>query len=349
VGCSSEDETPQNNNNTTSAACEITDLESPPLYAGPVECNELACTNLASVASCPKNECMYQSEQTGAVKNFRMGRIRMWAPGSLVPLAPIAVNPNVNAKCANEGTESFSWLIQVDTANNTVKTGGARAAADSKTFSFLDESVNTADLEAICPGFKGPTDPVTLNAVTSPITTEGGAFTTPRIDLINVPIFDTSGLPIILPLRDAYLKGVKIEGSCIGKWDPQYWCGSDTLGWTTGGAIIAKITAEDADRVPVKTAGCQSLCAILVNDSTKTDGKVCKRGADGKVPEIGTHCAGGEGCKNAFLLSATFGAYGVEITGTTQPPPDAGNDTATEDTATDDTGTEDAADDAAAD
>lgn len=30
--------------------------------------------------------------------------------------------------------------------------------------------------------------------------------------------------------------------------------------------------------------------------------------------EIGTHCVGGTGCKNAFLLSTTFGSYGVTIT-----------------------------------
>jgi len=44
------------------------------------------------------------------------------------------------------------------------------------------------------------------------------------------------------------------------------------------------------------------------------DGKVCKRGPDGKVPEIGDACIGGTSCKNAWLFSATFGSYGVTIT-----------------------------------
>lgn len=54
---------------------------------------------------------------------------------------------------------------------------------------------------------------------------------------------------------------------------------------------------------------------ILVNDVTKTDGKRCKRGPDGKVPEIGNSCLGGTGCKNACLLSTSFGAYGVAASG----------------------------------
>ena len=49
------------------------------------------------------------------------------------------------------------------------------------------------------------------------------------------------------------------------------------------------------------------------NDATKTDGRVCKR-VNGVVPEIGTTCVGGTSCKNAFQFSATFGAYGVDIT-----------------------------------
>ncbi|MBI2388273.1 MAG: hypothetical protein HYV09_01540 [Deltaproteobacteria bacterium] len=317
---------------------EPTDIENPPIACGPEGGGAPACSSTDKVGTCPNNACMYRTEQTGPTKNFRMGRIRLWAPSSLMNLAAIAVDPNVNARCANSGSESFTWLMQVDTAAKTLRTGGSRGSTDDTTFAFLEESVDASKVEGICPGFVGPKDPVDLRPVTTTYTETDGAFTTPKMALINVPIFDSSGVPIILPLREAMLKSVKMDGSCVGKYEKKYWCDGDSLGWTTGGAIIAKITAEDADRVPVKSAGCQSLCAILVNDSTKTEGKVCKRGPDGKVPEIGTTCLGGTGCKNAFQLSATFGAYGVTIT--TSAPADAGTDTGGGDTG----GSSDAAD-----
>lgn len=324
---------------------EVKDPLDPPLTCGPAESGATKCSTTAKVETCPKNDCMYTVEQTGTTKNFRMGRIRLWSPAALLSLTSIAVDPNVNATCANSGTESFTWLMQVDTAAKKIKTGGARAGVESRDFAFLTEKVDASKVADICPGFVGPKDPVDLSPVTSDITLDGDKFTTPQIAQINVPIFDTSGVPIILPLREAFIKNAQIKGSCIGKFEKDYWCDGTTLGWTTGGAIIAKITAEDADRVPVKSASCQSLCAILVNDATKTDGKVCKR-VDGKIPEIGTHCVGGATCKNAFLLSATFGAYGVNITGSA-PPGDTGTETGSEtggDTGTGETSVSDAAD-----
>lgn len=341
TGCGS-DETPAAKV-PSGGTCELSDPLDPPLGASPESCGAVKCSTTTKVAECPNNECMYQVAQTGPIKNFRMGRIRLWSPDALLSLTSIAVDPNVNAKCANGGSESFTWLMQVDTAAKTIKTGGARVGTASKDFAFLAEKVNAASVDAICPGFKGPTDPVDLAPVNSTITFEGEKFTTPQIPQINVPIFDSSGVPIILPLREAFIKNATINGSCIGKYQKDFWCDGDSLGWTTGGAIIAKITAEDADRVPVKSASCQSLCAILVNDSTKTDGKVCKKGPDGKIPEIGTHCVGGTACKNAFLLSATFGAYGVNISGTPSPPADSGTDTGGGDTGTAETSVSDSA------
>jgi hypothetical protein len=320
------------------------DLEKPPIGGTPAECGATACSSTTKVDGCPANACMSQADQTGPTKNFRMGRIKLWKPDALLSLAGIAVDPNVNAKCANGGTESFTWLIQLDTATKTIKTGGSRGSADSKKFAFLDESVKGAALESICPGFKGPTEEIDLRPVTGTYKENAdGSISSPRIERVNVPIFDTSGIPIILPLREAELKDITVKGNCIGGYDKKFWCDGDSLGWTTGGAVVAKMTAEEADRVPVKSAGCQSLCAILVNDSTKTDGKVCKRGPDGKVPEIGTTCLGGTGCKNAFLLSATFGAYGVEITGAAPPPSDAGTDSGSSDAGGSDAGATDAA------
>lgn len=353
MGCS-EDEKPKTQPAPITECDEAKDPLNPPIACGPAEAEAPKCSSTSNVASCPASECMATVEQTGTTKNLRMGRIRLWAPASLQSLAAIAVDPNVNPKCANNGAESFTWLIQVDESTKKVKTGGARASTDNgKTFGFLDESVNAAKLNDICPGFltegelTGAAE-VDLRPVTADYRTNSdGSISMGPVPLINVPIFDSSGLPIILPLRSASINNTTIKGSCVGKFEKDYWCDGDTLGWTTGGAIIAKITAEDADRVPVKSAGCQSLCAILANDATKTEGKRCKR-VGGKVPEIGTHCAAeGGSCKDSFLLSATFGAYGVNITTVAPPPMDSGTDTGSDtggDTGSGDTGVSDAAD-----
>lgn len=337
TGCSSSDAAPAGPGPTT-VQCDITDPLNPPIEASPELCDAPKCTNTTKVDKCPANGCMSVVEQTGDVKNFRMGRIRLWQPQALLSLTSIAVDPNVNPACFNNGTETFTWLIQYDSKKNTITTGGSRASKDGgRTFAFLTgEKANAADLEGVCPGFKGPAEPIDLSPVVSTVMGDGTTgFTTPKIPKINVPIFDaTTGVPIILPLSQAYLQNVKIKGSCIGSWDKTYFCDGDSLGWTTGGAVIAKITAEEADRVPVKSAGCQSLCAILVNDASKTDKGTCKKGPDGKIPAIGNACVNGTGeCNDAFLLSATFGAYGVDI-GTASPPTDSG----VTDTGSDDTG-----------
>jgi len=235
----------------------------------------------------------------------------------------------------NNGSESFNWLVQIDRKNNKLKTGGARKSTDHKTFAFLDgEKVDGSALDSICPGFKGPADPVDMSAIEFPITFTGNTFKTDKLPKVNIPIFDGT-VPIILPIVDGLIKQVTIsaDGNCIGKWSKDFWCDGDTLGWQTDGVLTGKITVEDADKVPVKTAGCQSLCAILANDASKTSGKLCKRGPDGKIPNIGDAKVLVD--NDSFQLSATFAASGVTISSTSPPgdtgPADTGSDAATGD------------------
>lgn len=299
--------------------CKLTDPLAPPIACGPIEGGATVCSSTTKVASCPMDSgCMATVKQSGPLLDHRIGRLRLWAPDALLSLTSIAFDPNINARCANSGTESFNWLLQINRTARTLKTGSAKPSADGVKFSFLDESFSGASTSAICPGFVGPTAPLDLRPVTVEYAVVGAGLETGEetllIPSLNVAIYDSSGIPIVLPLRQARFRVASLDDTtCIGSWNKSYWCDGDSLGWTTGGRVVAKITAEDADRVPIKSAGCQSLCAILVNDATKTDGKTCKRGPDGKIPEIGTHCVGGTSCKNAFLFSATFGSYGIDI------------------------------------
>jgi hypothetical protein len=296
-----------------SGTCAMGNLLNPPLGCGPSGASP--CGSTTNVASCPTdNACMAPVKQTAPVLEHRVGRLRLWVPYALRALAPIAFDPNINSRCANNGSEGFSWLLRIDTATKTLQTGPSRASSDGATFAFLNESYSGSDASKICPGFVGPTTPVALRAETAPLFTSGAGLIA-LIPTLTLTIFDSAGIPLLLPFRDARIRlGSVADPTCIGKWDRSYWCDGDTLGWTDGASLVAKISVEDADRVPVRSAGCQSLCAILANDATKTEGKVCKRGPDGKVPPIGNTCVGGEGCNDAWWFSATFSSYGVNIT-----------------------------------
>jgi hypothetical protein len=334
----------------TNAGCDqstASDRCNPPGKCGPTDYSDAVCHNTSTVDGCPSDTaCMATAKQSGNVLNYRMGRIHLYAPASLLSLESIAVTPFVSSSCVDHTNgEGFSWLIQVDKSTNTIVTGGARKSADHVNFSFLQgETVNPSDLGLLCPGFgTNGGSPITLAPVTGKVHWNGNTFSTDLVPKINIPIFDSTVVtnpPVILPLQEAYMKNVTIssDSNCIGSWQKDYFCG-DSKGWTTDGVLIGKITADDADQVPVKTAGCQSLCKLLVNDASKSDGNFCKKGPDGKhvLAGIGDACVGGVGCNNAFLLSATFGAYGVNITAVSTTG-DAGTETGT------DAGTSDAAD-----
>ncbi len=291
--------------------------------------------------TCPTDTaCMAPVKQSGDVLNYRMGRITLWAPASLVSLQGMAVTPFVDPSCMTPSTgEGFSWLMQLDRSKNTLLTGGANKSTDHKTFSFLTgQTVDPSKLDLLCPG-KGfgqaGAQPVPLDPVTVKVSWSGNTFSTEMLQKINIPIFDTtvaSNPPVILPLQEAYMKDVTVsaDNNCIGSWDSNYYCGVSE-GWTTDGVLIGKITADDADQVPVSKVGCSSLCALLVGDATKTDSTGhCLKGSDGKVVAgYGDSCVGGQGCNNAFLLSATFSAYGVAITNAPTPS-DAGADSASD-------------------
>lgn len=287
-------------------------IDCPPL-SGPTPSS---CSSLEKVRTCPTDDpCMAPVRQSGPVLSHRIGRLRFWEPSSLLNLAAIAFDRNVNAHCANSGTEGLSWLLRIDRERDALATGSARPSSDGRTFTFVREAWSGDVLSSACPGFAGPPAPMEVKEMGARTTKAGAGFLSEPIAELNLALFDSSGVPTVLPLREVTIRADSIaDPTCIGAWDAKLWCDGETLGWTTGGIITAKISVADADRVPVRDAGCQSLCAILVNDATYVDGKVCRRGPDGKVDVPGTDCLGGSGCKNAFRLGMSFASYGVTIT-----------------------------------
>ena len=290
----------------------VKDPENPPIGCGP-DPGVPKCSSIVPVASCPTdNPCMARAKPTAPNLDFRIGRLRFYLPDALLSLTALAIDPNVNPKCDNNGNDALNWMMRFDTSKNTLLTGGAPKSTDGgTTYALSHGTVDASALGAICPGFVGPATPIALDPVTVAFKTGSDGYTSASIAKLNLPIFEGS-VPFILPLSDLQVRHAKSsDGVCIGAWSRDFWCDGDSLGWTTGGAIVAKILAEDADRVPVRTAGCQSLCAIQANDSSKVTGKLCKRGADGKIPPIGDTTLSAP--NDAFLLSATFAAYGVKI------------------------------------
>lgn len=297
---------------TRPATCSMPNPIDPPIGCGPAASGAPACSSTKGVETCPTDTaCMATVKQTDAVRNHRIGRLRIWAPMPLLSLTPIVVDPNISARCANGGSETFNWLLRF--SGTTLRTGPARPTTGT-TYTFMDETFTGTSAASICPGFVGPSAPLPLRAESTSVIVSGVSASTAPIPALNATIFDSTGMPLVLPLRDVRFKfGNLSDPNCVGSWNKNYWCDGDTLGWTDGGSIVAKISVEDADRVPIRSAGCQSLCAILVNDATKTEGKACKRGSDGKVLAKGDACISGEGCNDAWLFSATFSSYGVNI------------------------------------
>lgn len=303
------------------AGCDSGDAPAPLNDAGPScppictrDATAAKCSDLSKVATCPAHPCMAAVPQSGTVSNLRISRQLALAPLSLVNIARSAINPNVNPRCFNEGRDSFNWLIQIDKKAGTIKMGGARPAADGKTYKFLDEDVDGSTLGIVCPGFVGAS--VSLRPKTVKFTLADEKYRSEVVDKLNMPIY-LEAIPIVLPLTEVRFSEVLLsfDGSCVGTWERDYWCDEVSLGWTTAGQIEGKILVSDADKVPVKSLGCQSLCSLLVNDATKTDPttNTCKKNADGSYPELGDTCIGGTGCKNAWTLRTGFAAYGVTI------------------------------------
>ncbi len=269
------------------------------------------CTTVDKVGTCPTDTpCMAAVKQgpieSGRALEHRIGRLRLWKPDSVLPLTGILIDPNVRARCANAGTEALSWLFRVDRGTSTFTTGMSRPSADGKTFSFVEES---AGLEAACPELGA--GPIGVAPATAVLPSSQGVDV--RLPSLALTIFRPESTTIF-PLRDVafFIPTFGAAGSCVGSFDPDRWCDGDSEGWTTNGRITAKISLEDADTVPIPSAGCQTLCAILVNDATKTEGRRCRR-VDGRVPEWGDACIGGGACKNALHFEATFASYGVDI------------------------------------
>jgi hypothetical protein len=310
---------------TTSRCASAANPLVPPIACGPNDEVPLPnCGGSDAVSGCPSDSaCMARVKPTGTTTSLRVGKFRLWSPNALISLQSIIVDPEVNPTCFDNGQDTYNWLMRVDTAANTVTMGGAMSSTDGgASYTFVNTTITSSTYTAICPNFVGNgVSSFDLSPKTSPITFTGDAFTSAPVDYIGMPIYNATvpgNVPVVLPLHNAFGKDIILSAdkACIGSWTRADWCGPASGGWTTGGTLLAQITLEDADNVPIPQVQCRSLCYLLVNDDSKRDGDHCKRDATtGKIAEYGDSCVGGTGCKNAYWLSATFAAFAVNVSG----------------------------------
>jgi hypothetical protein len=279
--------------------------------------------------------CLGLVDNSGKTKfGLRMSELDITAPpalanGTVQMVVSSAVAPT-NAACNLDGTATFSWLLQFDTAAGTLRTGGAKPVMDpTMGYSF--------DIETIT---QGPTmfnvAPVTYMTMPDPKT---GVFTvTAGQDLI-VPIFLTSAgtTVVLLPLHQARMVMGTLSASqnCIGSYNATGLLTAHTcqpFGNVTqfidGGSLDGYITLEQADKVLITALG-QSLCALLAGGATLdggpnpdvmtgTSGLVCTRDTSNNIVFRGSWCnatnaAATATCYDSVQLTAKFAASSVLI------------------------------------
>jgi len=279
-------------------------------------------------ASCKATDktCIGLVDNAGQTKfGLRMSELDVTKPAALTSgIVASVVAGNVlsnNAGCNLNGTGTFTWLLQFDTAASTLKTGGAKPVADESTgYSFVDDMV-TQGAQTF------HIQPITFDGVKPDAS---GNFTvTTGTDLL-VPIYlDTAATSVvILPLKNARLAmgTLSNNNNCIGKYnaeglDPANTCLADPKNPTfvTAASLDGLITLEDADTVIVAQL-MQSLCVLLSGNASMygqkaSDGTTyCKRDASNVILFQGDSCSmAGQTCKDAVTLTADFAASSVLI------------------------------------
>lgn len=269
----------------------------------------VACPSTSEVATCPGGSCMAQAIPSDGRSTFRIAFLHFERNIGLLP--DLDFSNELRARCMDKGSEALNWVFEIDRSRSTLRTGPA-VSSDGKRYSLLDTKV-TSNPDALCPGFAGTENlevrPVEAVARFGP----NGYFGSDPIPYAALTIASPAGTVAVLRLHDLVLSGWTSAGdTCIGRWNAPAWCGA-TQGWTSLCAgISAKILVEDAERMPLPSSKCRSVCSVLA-DAKHSDGLHCVRGADGAIGEIGDACVGGTGCKNAFEVRAAYGAYAVAL------------------------------------
>jgi hypothetical protein len=272
--------------------------------------------------SCPAvvADCLGLYDYSGQPSfTLRMAQLSITRPPVLISdifYSIIGDGVNINLPTCNvSGKGTFSWLLQFDTTQGTLTTGGAKPKADpTQGFCFEQDPAHGI----------GPTQ------VDAPIAADG-SFQAAAIDFLSIPIYlDLTATSYVqLPLHDVHIDGtVSPDHNCIGSFnanglDPVNNCKPDLdLGieyFLNGATLKGYILLEDADSVVVLALN-QSLCVLLSGDpATYGDGgdpMRCKRTAGNKIALLGDWCSttnAAGGCQDSMRMEAGIAASSVRL------------------------------------
>ncbi len=259
-----------------------------------------------------KSTCLPIGDNKGkTVQDFRIRRLNIATPealaGPLIQDTVVTLNISLAEKsCAEQGKGLFTWLLEVDRANNTLTTGGAPPPTDAigQGFCFARFDLGATKIAPI----------------TSKIAFDGDTFHSLEPQKLGIPIFLDQSVAsvIVLPITDVKVEGVTIsdDGQCIGHLNPlalDQNCMDDSLcaKWQTSGSLGGFITLEEADGVKIAILNNKSLCAFLSGEIES-----CARDGAGKILFQGDFCSKDKtpgSCADSVWLAATFAASAAKI------------------------------------
>lgn len=288
----------------------------------PMSCNTSPCTSGSPCLA------MGVDNSGKSVADLRIRRLDVSAPPALAKsfVQKTVLNQGIDLHgfCGENGDGTFSWLIQLDTANNKVTTGGAPPTMDpfGAGYCFVNKSI----------------DGLPVGPITVPMTKgSDGTWASGVIQKLYVPIYPPMLSPIVLPISGATVKGVTLspDNNCIGSYNPNAItsvtgnvCTDDITAcdrWLTAGALGGYITLEESDKVYVPQLS-ESLCVLLTGgvsvDTSDPNEKKCGR-TNGVINVKGDYCSTSNspgGCGDSYWLAAAFAASAAKISPTPNQP-----------------------------
>jgi hypothetical protein len=223
--------------------------------------------------------------------------------------------------CNQNGTALFSWLLQLDTAASTLKTGGAKPVADPMTgYSFDDETIGAFHVQpAIFPNVAPDT--------------AGNFSVATGVDLVMPVFLNAAGTSsVLLPMHQARITQSTLSSNndCIGNYnaaglDPANSCNPDSThpAFLDAGKFDGYITLDEADTVIITVLN-QSLCVLLSGNASMygmANGSgvtVCKRDNNNVIVYQGHWCAATNAaatgsCADSEQMAGNFAASSVKI------------------------------------
>jgi len=288
-----------------------------------VACNTAPCTSGSACLA------MGVDNSGKSVADMRIRRLDLAAPTQLATetVQKVVINQGINLHnvCGENGDGTFSWLIQLDTANNKVTTGGAPPTMDpfGTGYCFVNKTIDGLNV-----------GPITVSMTKG----SDGTWASGIIQKLYVPIYPPGLSPIVLPISGATVKDVTLspDNNCIGSYNPSAiqsatggTCYDDITScdrWLTAGSLGGYITLEEADKVLVPQLS-ESLCVLLTPNTppdvnTNPNEKLCAR-MNGQIVAKGDFCSTTNapgGCEDSDWLAASFAASAAKISATPNQP-----------------------------